>query len=70
MTFRKKTRVGIAALNAKKKYCPQGHPYSPENTYVSPQGGRECRTCHRKRALAHSRAKHAPRWVKFAWVAG
>lgn len=31
-------------------HCPHGHPYSPENTYIRPRGGRECRTCIRLRA--------------------
>lgn len=26
-------------------HCPNGHERTPENTYVSPGGGRECRTC-------------------------
>ena len=35
-----------------KTVCPQGHPYSVENTYAYPPGsrqpgGRKCRTCHR-----------------------
>ena len=29
----------------KKTHCPQGHPYSPENTYHPPQGGRQCCIC-------------------------
>lgn len=30
----------------KKDHCPQGHPYSPENTYFSNEGRlRKCRTC-------------------------
>ena len=29
--------------------CPQGHEYTPENTYVSPNGSRFCRTCKRAR---------------------
>jgi hypothetical protein len=36
---------GPVALNARKTHCPQGHPYSPENTYAEPQGGRKCRRC-------------------------
>lgn len=28
-------------------HCPQRHAYSPENTYVSPEGRRACRTCRR-----------------------
>lgn len=39
-----------------KTHCPRGHPYSIENTYTSPKGGRECRECrrifdHRKRSF-------------------
>lgn len=35
-----------ALANAAKTHCPQGHPYSIENTYLS-NGGRfrKCRTC-------------------------
>lgn len=45
---------------AKKTHCPQGHEYTPENTYykrhhgpayVAPNLARECRTC--KRARSH-----------------
>ena len=34
--------------------CPQGHPYTPENTvWVGPnRTRRQCRTCHRLRAAA------------------
>ena len=32
-----------------KTHCPQGHPYSPENTYRYPNNSRECRTCNRQR---------------------
>lgn len=56
MTFRKNT--GIPAENAAKTHCPQGHPYSVENTYFN-RGKRFCKTCNRKRALAwwHSKRK-------------
>lgn len=39
--------------------CPQGHWYTPVNTYVSRDGRRSCRTCKRARdraALARKRA--------------
>lgn len=26
---------------------PQGHPYTPENTYTYPRGSRACRECRR-----------------------
>lgn len=29
----------------RKTHCPAGHPYSEENTYRPPSGGRKCRTC-------------------------
>lgn len=31
--------------NANKTHCPQGHPYSTENTYIHPKGRRVCRIC-------------------------
>ena len=32
--------------------CRSGHPRSPENTYVRPNGWRECRVCIRSRSAA------------------
>lgn len=34
---------------AKKEltHCKYGHEYTPENTYVNPQGYKKCRECHR-----------------------
>lgn len=29
-------------------HCPQGHPYSGDNLYLPPSGGRTCRACHRE----------------------
>ncbi|WP_082581204.1 NUMOD4 motif-containing HNH endonuclease [Leifsonia sp. Root227] len=34
--------------NARKKQCPSGHDYTPQNTYYN--AGRKCRTCNRLRA--------------------
>lgn len=31
-------------------HCPQGHEYSPENTYVAKTGWRSCRACRRHAA--------------------
>jgi hypothetical protein len=36
------------AINARKTHCPKGHEYDEANTYVSPQGRRLCRACHRE----------------------
>lgn len=41
---------GISTWNRLKTHCPQGHPYSAENTYLDPsRNGRRCRTCARER---------------------
>ena len=31
--------------NANKTHCPQRHEFTPENTYIAPDGGRGCRKC-------------------------
>jgi hypothetical protein len=31
--------------SAEATHCPQGHPYSPENTYRDENGWRKCATC-------------------------
>lgn len=41
---------GAAGLNARKTECKNGHPFTPENTYLYPAGRgrgtwRNCRTC-------------------------
>lgn len=41
---------------SRKTHCPQGHPYSDENTYVPPSGERQCRVCKRE-AVARYKAK-------------
>lgn len=45
-------RRAIPFMSGHKNTCPQGHAYSPENTYVRRQGWRECRTCKRDRDAA------------------
>lgn len=42
---------------AAKTHCPRGHPYSPENTYFTPKGGRACKECRRIRARAADKLK-------------
>ncbi len=37
-----------SALHAKKTHCPQGHPYSEENTFVA-NGSRNCKKCNNTR---------------------
>lgn len=37
-------------------HCPREHEYTPENTYVYPNGsGRRCKTCDRNRRLSKGR---------------
>lgn len=35
--------------------CAKGHEYSPENTYVKPNGCRDCRTCRTERKRRYRR---------------
>ena len=37
--------VALAALNAQKTCCKHGHEFTSENTYIKPNGGRDCRAC-------------------------
>lgn len=33
------------SYRARVTHCPKGHPYDSANTYLTPQGWRDCRTC-------------------------
>lgn len=46
---------------ALKTHCPQGHEYTPDNTYVN-GGRRTCRTCALRRAREHAARKAAAKW--------
>ena len=41
--------VGLAAVNAVATACAKGHPFNAANTYVRPEGWRDCRSCKRMR---------------------
>jgi len=47
----------LAALQAAKTHCPQGHPYNDENTYQTPSGSRACRECRRTRSREYQRRR-------------
>ncbi len=38
----------VARRNLAKTHCPQGHEYTPANTYFNKRGWRRCRTCMRR----------------------
>lgn len=44
---------------ARKTHCVNGHEYTPENTYTSPAGVRDCRRCISLRCIAYKRRKKA-----------
>lgn len=44
---------------ARTTHCPQGHPYTPENTYVYPRGNRSCRECRRAYREENKEARRA-----------
>jgi hypothetical protein len=48
----------MAAAHARKTHCPQGHEYTPENTFISKtKYSRKCRACNRDRARARAALK-------------
>lgn len=40
--------TGVAAVNSRKEQCLNGHPFSDENTSISPDAKRRCLSCHRE----------------------
>jgi hypothetical protein len=42
---------------ARKTHCKHGHEFTPENTYMTPRGERQCRACVRRRVSAYAGAK-------------
>ncbi len=36
------------AINARKTHCYKGHPFTKENTWISPEGWRYCKICKRE----------------------
>jgi hypothetical protein len=51
----------FSAKNAQKTACPQGHEYTDENTYVAPNGWRQCAKCRTE----HSRKGGAERQRRY-----
>jgi len=53
--------TSFIAENAAKTHCPQGHEYTPENTYRIPSDPtrRYCRACSRDKQIARRAARRA-----------
>ena len=50
---------GIAARNSKKTHCPQGHEFTPENTYHrKDKDGKFCRKCVTEQTMSRYYAKN------------
>jgi len=43
--FARMEREEREAKRSKEGYCRHGHRWTPENTYIRPDGIRECRKC-------------------------
>jgi hypothetical protein len=56
---RQKPGTAKGAKLPKPTHCKHGHPYTPENTYVYPNGEWNCRACRRKNGLRYNRERHA-----------
>lgn len=55
-------RRNLARRRSRERtHCPQGHPYSPENTRIGGKGEKVCRTCHRDKENARNAAKRQAR---------
>ena len=46
-------RRSIGLTSASKTHCVHGHLFTPENTYIRPNGTRTCRICKRHRDRAY-----------------
>jgi hypothetical protein len=49
--------LSTSAINAQKTYCIRNHPLFGDNLYISPEGGRQCRTCTRMRSEIYRRER-------------
>lgn len=50
------------AVNVAKTRCPQGHEYSPENTYVDSTGARHCKACRLERSRSDRMREYQRRY--------
>jgi hypothetical protein len=45
---------------SEKEHCPQLHPYNEINTYITPDGHRECRICRREATRKYRQKERMP----------
>lgn len=48
-------RGNVGRANRRKTHCAHRHPFTPENTYVAPNGERRCHAC--RKALRNPRER-------------
>lgn len=53
-----KRGINPIAINAVLTHCRRGHPFDLINTYMTREGYRVCRTCHRLRQRRYSEQRH------------
>lgn len=49
--------VGAPASNARKAFCPKGHPYAGSNLVLATGNNRQCRICNNAKARAYRARK-------------
>jgi hypothetical protein len=61
--------TSFAAVNAAKTECEHGHPFDLFNTYIRPNGNRDCRACIRDRVAKYQRGLREARQSDLARAA-
>lgn len=46
-------RRTVTGINSRKTHCDSGHEFTPENTYINPEGKRKCRQCAWESQMRH-----------------
>jgi len=49
--------ASFVAENSEKLYCKNGHEYNQENTYIRPNGARDCRACGKERVRRYKQGR-------------
>jgi HNH endonuclease len=51
--------TSFSAVNKRKVKCDNGHPFDGRNTYIKPNGHRDCRCCIRARVAKYQRRRRS-----------